>query len=200
MQIYRNNAARTPACPSFLPNSAVAGATGQGPDHGALLDPTHAQAQQQADEGGQASKRQAAETAQQKGKRARVDEQLSSSKHVQPPILQEQDIGWDDETETSGRGDEGKASAADSPAGIPPLDMPISRPKEDYSPSSSLGVHAFAAIVHADADAVAAEPLGRNEHKEGQPEASDVRRAVLRFVRAILDPLHQCKVRLHCWD
>lgn len=155
-----NTAARTHACPSLLPESAAAEDAGQGLDQKALSAPMHAESQQQADEGRQASKRQAAGTEQQKGKRARVDQHVSSSgaDHDEELVLQEQDIGWDDDNETSSRGNDEDASAADSPAGFPPLHVPISRPEEDYSPSRSLDVHALAAFGHADADAQVAEP------------------------------------------
>jgi hypothetical protein len=157
---------------------------------------------QQAAEGAQASKRHAAAAEQQQGKRARVDQQLSGSnvERDQALVLQEQDIGWDDETEPDSRGDGGKALAQDIPAGLPQADVPISRPHEDYSPSRSLDVHALTATVHAAADAEGEEPLGSSAQKDRQAGASDdVKRAVVRFVRAILDPLHQCKVRsVHC--
>ena len=75
--------------------------------------------------------------------------------------------------------------------------QPDSRGQEEYSPSHSLDVQeldflTLGALEGApDVDSLPQ----RREDSAAEPDASrsDVRRATLRFVRAILDPLYQAK-------
>ena len=75
--------------------------------------------------------------------------------------------------------------------------QPDSRGQEEYSPSHSLDVHdidSLTSSAFAGAPDVSSLP-GQRLGSAAEPDArrSGVRRATLRFVRAILDPLHQAK-------
>ena len=206
-----NTAARTSACPTFLPAPAEPEASTSGPGQHEAVAPAAAAAQQPEAGEAQGTKRhlEPREGVEKLSKQAKKEQGVSGPEQGnarvlgQDMVLQEEDIGWDDDGEqaagTAGSSQrevmagEGPVLGGVHAAARHQTRATVSRPQEDYSPSNSLDVQEMAFNAPID-DRGDADSLAATADEGRQLGAGNMRRAVLRFVRAILDPLHQCKV------